>query len=224
MSDKDPMFSEVGPGFDVDRLTPEQRRTYDAAQNAFKKEFAPDADQMKILGADGIRAAYKIEIMFGPKRTPQGPNSVLIQMWESGKRLNGEGDDLMYWCKSVRRGNQAGCGSPIPSGAIHVGLAHCPNCNQMIKASELTGQYVLRAISTMKLAEEIEKVFHMLKDNADIYCKYNPDDIRYQAAMKENPERGRRLRGLFIYPLKNILKDTAAGSTLQARFRAFLSA
>lgn len=223
MSDT-PVFTEAGPEFDLERLTPEQRRTFDAANASLQKEFAPDPEAMKILGADGIRAGYKIEIMFGPKRTPQGPNAVLIQMWESGRRLNGEGDDLMYWCKSVDRGNQSGCGGPIPSGAIHVGIAHCPHCNNMIRADKLTGQYVLRGISTVKLAEEIEKIFHSLKDNADIYCKYNPDDIRYQAMMKENPERGRRLRGLFIYPLRNIIKDTAAGSTLQARFRAFLSA
>jgi hypothetical protein len=221
---KSHVFTESGPTFDPDRLSTEARRTYDAAQTSFKKEFAPDPDQMKILSADGIKAAYKIEIMFGPKRTPQGPNNVAIQMWESGKHLNGDGDDLMYWCRDLTPGSQLGCGGPIPAGAIHVGIAHCPNCNMMIRADKLTGQYFIRQITSSKLATEIEGVFHKLKDNADIYCKYSPDDIRYQASMRENPERGRHLRGLFIYPLHNILKDTSSGSSLQSRIRAFLSA
>lgn len=221
---EDKRFSEAGPNFDPDRLDPEQRRTYDAAQRSLEKEFSPDKETAVIMGYDGIKAGYKIEIMFGPKRTPQGPNNIALQIWESGKRLDGDADDRMYWCRDVEAGSTLGCGKPIPSGAIRGGVAICPNCQYAIRADKLTGEQFHR-ITTQNLALKIEQLFHDLKDNADIYCKYDQSDIRYQAVLREKGfEKARHLRGLFIYPLKNILKDTASGATLVTRFRAFLSA
>lgn len=217
-------FSEAGPNFDPDCLDPDQRRAYDAAQRSLDKEFAPDKEVASIMGYDGIRAGYKIELMFGPKRTPQGPNAVMIHIWESGKRLNGDADDRMYWCKDVAMDSDLGCGKPIPSGAIHAGVAICPSCQMAIRADKLTGEQI-HFITTQNLSLKIESIFHDLKDNADIYCKYDQSDIRYQAVLKEKGfEKARYLRGLFIYPLKHILKDTLSGSTLATRFRAFLSA
>jgi len=222
MSDK--TFSEAGPNFDPDRLDSAQRRTYDAAQRSLQKEFSPDKEVAALMGYNGIRAGYKIEITFGPSRTIHGPNTVAISIWESGKRLDGDGDDQMYWCRDVEQNSNLGCGKPIPSGAIHAGVAICPSCQMAIRADKLTSQQFHR-ISTQNLAAKIEALFHDLKDNADIYCKYHPTDIRYQAVLKEKGfEKARWLRGLFIYPLKNIIKDTAAGATLASRFKAFLSA
>jgi hypothetical protein len=221
---EDNTFSESGPGFDPGRLTPEQKRTYDAAQRSLDKEFAPDKETADIMGYNGVKAGYKIEIMFGPKRTPQGPNNIAIQIWESGKRLDGDADDRMYWCRDVRQNSTLGCGKPIPSGAIHDLVAICPSCQMAIRADKLTGEQFHR-ITTQNLALKLEALFHDLKDNADIYCKYDQSDIRYQACLREKGfEKARYLRGLFIYPLKNILKDTAAGATLATRFKAFLSA
>lgn len=223
MSD-DKTFSESGPGFDPERLTPEQRRTYDAAQKSLNKEFSPDKETAHIMGYDGIKAGYKIEIMFGPKRTPQGPNRIVIQIWESGKRLDGDADDRMYWCRDVEQNSSLGCGKPIPSGAIRNNIAICPSCQMAIRADKLTGEQ-FHMITTQNLAFKLEALFHDLKDNCDIYCKYDQTDIRYQACLREKGfEKARYLRGLFIYPLRNILRDCAAGSSLAARFRAFLSA
>lgn len=217
-------FSESDKDFDPELLNPEQRRTYEAAQRSFQKEFAPDKEAAAILGYDGIRAGYKIEIMFGPKRSPQGPNNVVIQLYESGRRLNGDADDRMYWCRDVVMGSNLGCGKPIPSGAIQGGVAYCPSCQKAIRADMLTGEQYHR-ITTQNLAAKTVTLFHDLRDNADIYCKYSPGDVRYQAVLKERGfEKARQLRGLFIYPLKNILKDISTGSSLSSRFRAFLSA
>jgi hypothetical protein len=222
MSDK--TFSEAGPTFDPDRLDPDQRRTFDAANASLKKEFSPDKEVATLMGFDGIRAGYKIEIMFGPKRTAQGPNAVCIQIWESGKRLDGDADDRMYWCRDVDQKSQLGCGKPIPSGAIHGGVAICPSCQMAIRADKLTGEQ-FHKITTQNLALKVETLFHDLKDNADIYCKYSPEDIRYQAVLREKGfEKARHLRGLFIYPLKNLLKDCVAGASISARLRAFFSA
>lgn len=222
MSEK--TFSEAGPNFDPERLDSDQRRTYDAAQKSLEKEFSPDKETMTIMGFDNIKAGYKIEIMFGPKRTPQGPNAVCIQLWESGKRLDGDADDRMYWCRDVAMDSNLGCGKPIPSGAIHNDIAICPSCQMAIRADKLTGEQI-HFITTQNLALKVEAVFHDLKDNADIYCKYDQSDIRYQAVLREKGfEKARWLRGMFIYPLKNIIKDTSAGSTIASRFRAFFSA
>lgn len=222
MSDK--IFSEAGPNFDPDRLSPEQKRTLEAAERAGKEGFTPDKEAAHAMGADDFRAGYKIEITFGPKRTPQGPNNVCIQMWESGKRFDGGGDDRMFWCRDVAQDSNLGCGKPIPSDAIYAGIAICPSCQMAIRADKLTGEQFHR-ITTQNLALKVEQIFHDLQDNADIYCKYDQTDIRYQAVLKEKGfEKARYLRGLFIYPLKNILKDTVAGATLASRFRAFLSA
>lgn len=222
MSDK--IFSESGPDFDPDRLDPAQRQTWEAAQRSLQKEFAPDKETALVMGYGGIRAGYKIEIMFGPKRTPQGPNTVCIHIWESGKRLDGDADDRMYWCRDVAMDSTLGCGKPIPSGAIHNGVAICPSCQMAIRADRLTGEQIHR-ITTQNLARKIEAIFHDLKDNADIYAKYSPEDIRYRAVLREKGfEKARYLRGLFIYPLKHIIKDCTAGSTLSSRLRAFLSA
>lgn len=219
-------FSEAGPNFDADRLNPDQRRTYDAAQKSLEKEFAPDKETAAIMGYDAskAKAGYKIEIMFGPKRTAHGPNRIVIQLWESGKRLDGDADDRMYWCRDVDPKSSLGCGKPIPSGAIHRGIAICPSCQMAIRADKLTGEQ-FHNITTQNLALKMEALFHDLKDNADIYCKYDQSDIRYQAILREKGfEKARYLRGLFIYPLKNILKDTLSGSSLSSRFRAFFSA
>lgn len=223
MSD-DKVFSESGPDFDPGRLDPAQRRTYEAAQRSFEKEFAPDKETASIMGYNNVRAGYKIEIMFGPKRTPQGPNAIAMQIYESGKRLDGDADDLMFWCRDVAPDSSLGCGKPIPSGAVHDLIAICPSCRMAIRADKLTVQQ-FHKITSQNLALKLEALFHDLKDNADIYCKYDQSDIRYQAVLRERGfEKARYLRGLFIYPLKNIIKDTSAGATLASRFRAFLSA
>lgn len=217
-------FNESDPSFDPEQLSPELRRTFDAAQRSMEREFSPDKEISGIMGYDGVKAGYKIEIMFGPKRTPNGPNTVCIQIWESGKRLNGDADDRMYWCLDVAQNSTLGCGKPIPSGAIHGGVAICPSCGMAIRADKLTGEQFHKA-TTQNLAVKIERLFHDLKDNADIYCKYDQTDIRYQAVLRESGfEKARWLRGMFIYPLKNIIKDTSAGATLSSRFKAFLSA
>lgn len=217
-------FSESDQDFDPESLSPEMRRTYDAAQKSFQKEFAPDKEIASIMGYDGVRAGYKIEIMFGPKRTPQGPNAVCIQLWESGRRLDGDADDRMYWCRDVTAGSNLGCGKPIPSGAIHNLVAICPHCQSAIRADKLTGEQ-FHKITTQNLALKVAQLFQDMKSNADIYCKYDQSDIRYQALLREKGfEKARYLRGLFIYPLKNILKDISAGATLESRFRAFFSA
>jgi hypothetical protein len=176
------------------------------------------------LGTDGqVRAKYKIEVTFGPQRTTQGPNMVGIQLWESGKHFHGGGDELMYWCKDNREGHDEGCWAPIPGQNIKSGIAFCSNCQRTVNADLLTNMKIGR-VSTRTLAKDLALLFRQLGTNADIFIKYHYSDPRYRAMAKERGEKvAKRLKGMHIYPLKNILKDTSAGADLAGRFFAFLT-
>lgn len=168
-----------------------------------------------------LRAKFKIEVTFGPKRTIPGPNLLGIQIWESGKRLNGGGDDLSFWCLS-RKSNE-GCGSVITSDNIRGGIAVCPSCQRMVNAELLTNMKIGK-ITTKDLSVVIEKIFRGLGHNADIYLKYDQQDIRVLAMERQKGRNvARRLKGMHIYPLRNILKDTANGASLAPRILAFLT-
>jgi hypothetical protein len=213
-------FSESDRDFDATKLSPEQRRTYDAAAKAANMKIGDTELGRQILKTE-IRAKYKIEVMFGPNRTSNGPNAVCIQAFESGKRFHGGGDDLMYWCKDVN--SDSGCWSPITGDRIAGGVAFCFNCGRL-NAERLTCQRFMN-VTTQTLADHVAKIWRQLESSADIYCKYNKDDFRYIAIEKKRgSEEARRLRGLFIYPLKNILKDTAAGASVEGRFASFFKA
>lgn len=177
-----------------------------------------DPEVRKIMEGGEIRAPFKIEIMFGDKRTSAGPNVSVIQAWESGKRLNGGGDELVYWCKDTE--TDAGCWAPILGDNMSSGLAFCPNCGT-VASERLVGQRFQR-VTTENLAKHVANIWRQLGHNADIYCKYDPNDIRVQIMEKKvGSIKAHELRGLFIYPLKNILKDTAAGASVEDRFNSF---
>lgn len=224
----DPRFSEAHKDFNPAALSPEARQVYEASRKAQQlyDEAASSKPALAELDAtettEAVRAGYKIEIMFGPRRTPHGPNILLLQAFESGKHFHGGGDELMYWCQDVEE--RVGCWGAISGAYIAGRTAYCPHCQRMINAERLTGQRFMR-ITTKKLATHVETIWRQLRCNADLYCKYNSDDVRYRACLDDlGPERGHRLRGLFIYPLKNILKDTSTGTSIHKRFQAFLSA
>lgn len=190
-----------------------------------------------------IRAAFKIEITFGPNRSALKEYGALISIWESGKHFHGGGDANLYWCLDCRvlKPNTAtklvmaildgkepndkwGCAHPIPNSTMGGGIALCPRCQRGLNTDHLTGQLPFWG-TTQELAQFVSRYFHVFEKNgADIYCKYHPTDIRYKAMETKSLEMARRLRGMFIYPYKNILKDTVAGASLEGRFRAFFNA
>ena len=184
------------------------------------------------------KAKYKIEVHFGKNRTTSGPNVGGISVYESGNRLDGEGDELMYMCAERDKGlalnapgmkdgkitkGQHGCGGFIPGGLLKTGYAACPHCENIVVSENLTS-VILFNLTTEVLAEKLVRYFNQLEFNADVYLKYHPTDIRYTALVDAHGlDKGRMLRGLTIYPLKNIIKDTTAGSSLKSRFTALLS-
>lgn len=179
----------------------------------------------EVLGSKEIPALYKIEIFFGPNRTHQGPNVVSVKFWESGRRLHGGGDDLMYMCRNNEEGKEAeGCQAIFSSDCVKAGVAMCPKCGNAINAEKLTRGLVAN-FTTRRLAKELAALWRKLNCNADIYCKYDRTDIRYRMVEREKgPRRAKELKGLSIYPLKNILADTAGGADVEGRIFAFLTA
>jgi len=221
------------------------RDTTDAeryAAEAVNQALAPGQESPTILEGDGIRAGYKIEVTFGPNRSSLKEYGALISLWESGKHFHGGGDSLMYFCYDCKdlepkagwkhllatldkkTTSDKGCGGPIPGAAMAGGMAMCPNCQKPVISERLTNPFPFWG-TTPELASLVARYFRVLKDNADVYCKYHPTDIRFTAMEQaKGLETARRLRGMFIYPLNRILKDTTAGATLEARFRSFFNA
>ena len=187
-----------------------------------------------------VPAKYKIEIQFGKRRTTSGPNACAVTIFESGKRLNGEGDELVYLCaerdkglalnmvgvpdRKIERG-QEGCGKIIPSDNIRGGVAICSCEKRRMIASESLTSTLLVNLRTERLASMIAETFHKLEDNADVYIKYHPEDLRALTLTLGNELNDARMkRALTIYPLANIIKDLTSGATLESRLIALFSA
>jgi hypothetical protein len=186
-----------------------------------------------------VPAKYKVEIHFNKDRTIAGPNTAAVTVFESGARLNGDGDELVYICsqrdkglalnapdvedKPVIRGYD-GCGNIIPGAQLRGGAAMCTTCNAIINSEQLTSTLLVH-LPTKKLSVLVTDLFRRLGSDADIYIKYHPTDIRAQ--ILNNPhglDKSRMSRGLTIYPLHNIIKDTSGGASVEGRFEALFSA
>jgi hypothetical protein len=114
-------------------------------------------------------------------------------------------------------------------------FAICPKCQKALNADKCVRSLVYRdetaaggpdyRVGTRKLAEVLASYWRRLDGNADIYLKFDQTDIRYRMVERElGPRKAKELRGLAIYPLKNILSDTAGGTELENRIFAFLTA
>ena len=190
----------------------------------------------------GIRKApYKIELYFGKGRTATKAYGLLL-CWESGKALHGGGDVLMFLC------GYSECNRFFLSDCVSGSLAVCPWCQRaqyasgkdrrrmMAKGHPKLPQMYDKEIFSGPLpfvAERITQRFQELSQNhegqeggADIYLKYAPKDLR-------GPSLGGDTMGLelaqttivpVIYPLVNIIKDTAGGKDLQDCFLSLLKA
>lgn len=205
---------------------------------------AGDSDVRKIIESD-IRAGHKIQINFGPGRSALKDFKTLVTLWESGKHFHGGGDGQIYTCMDHRVFNNNsttppsalplmramqrektdwGCGGPITGADIRGPVALCPTCKGLIQIEYMTGQMPFYG-SAGELAELVAIIFHKLRDDADIYCKYDRTDIRYEMQKaRDGVEKAHQLRGLFIYPLFRIMQDIGAGASLEGRFKAFFLA
>jgi hypothetical protein len=180
-----------------------------------------------------VVAKYKLDVMFGKERSTWKPCAGAISIYTSGGKLNGGGDEKLYICP------RPDCGGVIPpirrfvketKEGKAVACVPCPACGVLWPEEELIGEILCR-LTPQDWALAILRMFSKLEHNADIYLKYHPTDIRYQTAMEaaraqggEAINKARENRGMHIYPLKNIIKDTGAGAQLYDRILAFIRA
>lgn len=180
---------------------------------------------------DNQLAKYKLEVMFRRDRSVHHPFPGVVSFWESGTKLHGGGDSKLYLCPSKDLGKGT-CEAFIPDTANGLNHIVCPTCGSLWKGSEVFGEVFYR-LPVQKWSEVLLRWFQRLEHNADIRIKFAKDDIRSVALAEQEKQmmgeiltkaRSAQRRMIYTYPLKNIIKDTAAGADLQARILAFLKA
>jgi hypothetical protein len=168
------------------------------------------------------RAKYKIELFFGSQYKTNQHYPGAVSLWLSGSKLHGGGDEKIYLCPK--------CGGFILPSAQGYGHLVCSKCGQVAKGKDAIGEILLR-LTTQHWAAVIYSWFRKMEFNADIYVKRPRMDLRTAATLEQARQMGgeklmaaRAKREVFIYPLYNIIKDTAGGADLPTRFKALLSA
>jgi hypothetical protein len=182
----------------------------------------------KIL-AEEQKAKYKIELLFGSARVPSRPTPGALSFWESGSKLHGGGDAKLYVCGGKTSGT-SDCEAFIPDLSNGYGFLLCPRCKKVWQGDQVTGE-ILARLSMRGWAELLLRYFSKLEHNADIYIKHARDDVRAVARVEQAKQMGgeklahaRIGRTKYIYPLKNIIRDTSGGADLLGRFYALLTA
>lgn len=204
----------------------------DAAPQLTEEEL--DTLKKRMLAMDKLlaeqqKAKYKIELLFSSRRSGRVPYAGALSLWESGAKLHGGGDCKIYECpaRALKMGE---CSGIIPDASQGYGHLVCPDCKRVWKGSQVHGEVFAR-LTTNDWARLIYRYFVRLGHNADIYVKLPKADIRKAAELEQGRQLGgekliaaRTRRDVYIYPLKNIIKDTASGADLLGRFKALLSA
>jgi hypothetical protein len=182
----------------------------------------------KLLEDEG-HAKYKIEVFFSRKRTLNGLSAGILTLWESGTKFHGGGDSKVYWCPGKDLGKND-CAAVIPDAFNEYGFLLCAACKELWKGHQVRGE-LLGKWTIQQWAETIHFFYRKLEHNADVYLKYPLADLREASRQEQEKQMHgdvlgavRRGRQVYIYPLKNIIKDTSAGADLLGRFKAFLSA
>jgi hypothetical protein len=178
----------------------------------------------ELFGGKQLMAKFKVEVQFGKGRSTWKPFPGVLSVFLSGSRLHGGGDDKLYLCP------RSDCGGIIyPHERVGPKLM-CKACGKMWKQDDVVGELFF-FLAPPKWAAVIHRMFVKLEHHADIYVKYHPTDIRYQTQMEmararggEHVNKARETRGLHIYPLANIIKDTSNGAQLYDRILTFIRA
>lgn len=194
-------------------LTPAEAAAVQVQKEALDKFFATR-----------VISKYKIEVEFGEGRSTWKHFPGVVSLYLSGSKLHGGGDEKLYLCP------RDDCRGVIFPGERLGATVHCRKCQMMWPETEIVGEMFYR-LAPNDWATVIHRFFVQLDHNADIYLKYHPTDIRYQTAMElaraqggEAVNKARNNRGLHIYPLKNIIKDTSQGADLYKRILVFIKA
>lgn len=181
-----------------------------------------------LLTTEGL-AKYKLELLLGKDFSMSKPCTGALSFWESGSKLHGGGDTILYVCPGKAKGVSS-CEAFIPDDSQGYGFLVCHKCGTTWKGEEVSGQ-ILARLPVAGWGQLLTKYFHRLEQKADIVLKYHPLDIRSAAASEqEKQQMGDRLMGtrnkrhVRIYTLASLLTDTTAGAEIEARILAFIKA
>ncbi len=180
-------------------------------------------------GPESLRARYKLEVTFGDDRSLHKPFFGIVAVWTNGGFANGGGDEAVYFCPlPVEDGQRRFCGEPIHLAFIGRDVALCPGCKRPVKPADLAGQVGYR-LTAQGWVEVLVRAFSRLKCDADLRIGHFPGDLRREnelADLKNAPahniDKRRLQRQWAIYPLRNVIKDTSSGRSLQDCFRSFV--
>jgi hypothetical protein len=228
---------------DTTPLTPEERRQAELLQAKVAKEGSEQHAKL-VQDKQVSDARWKIQVWIKSERSIFKPLSFTLTFWESGKRLHGGGDETAFVCrrkpsapkpkmpfaaarpKGVFKAEPTndGCDTIIPGGDAVRGLIVCPNCGLQWDTEHIADA-IFYQVPVERAADVIAEWFRKLQFSADIYVKYRDQDIRVKMmAASYGLRKARELKGLTIYPLDSILRDTTGGATLESRFKALLLA
>ena len=181
------------------------------------------------LLADQGKAKWKIEVSFFYRRRVTTHSAGAISIWESGTMFHGGGDTKAYFCPGKEL-KMSACQGAIPDSSNGYGFLVCPKCKEVWRGDQVYGE-IFGRWNNRVWSEKILELFRRLDHNADVYLKYPRSDLRVAAKLEQEKQlmgeklaRVRQDRVQYIYPLRNIIKDTSNGADLLGRFHAFLTA
>lgn len=199
------------------------------------------------------KAPFKIEVHWGSDRTMYGQNTGALLCWESGRRLDGQADSLLFWC------GYPDCRKPVRAGSVQAIRVACASCGRdsvtspdereacanavglpaekarEIRSLPIAGTHWFFKMSMKNVANLMADFWHRLGGQADVCMKYSRHDARVEGSDRENVAAIVRAKekadvaryredGILVYPLHRIQRDIAAGSSVESRFLAMCRA
>ena len=183
-----------------------------------------------------VRAKYKLEIQFHEARSTNMPFVGVMYFLLNGNKFNGGGDSKVYLCATdtchgiIEPSEQVVTNLDEDPEQIKPAKMLCPKCNTICLAGDLWGERLLRLYSA-GWAKAILENFRYLEQNADVSIVLHYSELQKSTKLEIDKQadgdvvrEARRVRRKAIYPLRNIISDTANGAELYNRFLAFINA
>lgn len=236
--------SQAIPTNELEEAAP-VREGEEAGQDVLKKLLAKETEDDLEKAGKRSRAKWKMQIWIKSDRSVQKPLTFTLSIWESGKRLHGGGDESTFICRrnpnapkptappfvSIGRSSTFkkplsvdGCDTIIPGdNAVH-GKIVCPGCGIRWDTEHIADSLFYR-LPVENAAVVLVSWFRALDSDCDLYVKFRAEDIRVKMQAEAfGIHEAQRRKGLMIFPLRNIIRQTAGGATLESRFKAMLLA
>jgi hypothetical protein len=165
-------------------------------------------------------ADFRIEVLFGSNRSSRKICNAKIRVWESGKRLTGDGDVSMHFCANPH------CVKPFSAEYFTGDWVTCPHCHKTcLREQTVTALGPFRR-EMWEVRALIIQLFETLRANVDIVSVWWKDDIRILDGAKHMDQyKEFELKDYerVVYPHWRIIDDITRGdASFDSLLRAFL--